>query len=126
MFRRSTSRTDTAAAPPEVGITTVTDATFLQDTAGEVALIDFWAPWCAPCRALEPIFDDVAARRSRTGFCFGSCNVDDNPETAALLGIQTIPTVVAFDAAGNELARIVGVPSRHDLDTLVEKAGAAR
>lgn len=126
MFRRSTSRNDTAVAPPEVDIATVTEATFLQDTAGEVALIDFWAPWCAPCRAFAPIFHDVAAQRSRTGFRFGSCNVDDTPETAALLGIQTIPTVVAFDAAGNELARIVGVPSRHDLDALVEKAESAR
>lgn len=126
MFRRSTSRNDTAVAPPEVDIATVTEATFLQDTAGEVALIDFWAPWCAPCRAFAPIFHDVAAQRSRIGFGFGSCNVDDNPETAALLGIQTIPTVVAFDAAGNELARIVGVPSRHDLDALVEKAESAR
>lgn len=126
MFRRFTSRIDTAVARPEVEITTVTDATFLQETAGEVALIDFWAPWCAPCRAFAPTFHDVAAQRSRTGFRLGSCNVDDNPETAALLGIQTIPTVVAFDAAGNEMARIVGVPSRHDLDALVEKAEAAR
>ncbi|HEV2768415.1 MAG TPA: thioredoxin domain-containing protein [Acidimicrobiales bacterium] len=126
MFRRSTSRTDTAAAPPEVDVATVTEATFLQDTAGEVALIDFWAPWCAPCRAFAPIFHDVAAQRSGTGFRFGSCNVDDNPETAALLGIRTIPTVVAFDAAGNELARIVGVPSRQDLEALVDKAQAAR
>ncbi len=126
MFRRSTSRTDTAVTPPDVDIATVTDATFLRETAGEVALIDFWAPWCAPCRAFAPIFHGVAARRSRTGFRFGSCNVDDNPETAALLGIQTIPTVVAFDAAGNEMARIVGVPSRHDFDALVEKAEAAR
>ncbi|MBW3645973.1 MAG: thioredoxin family protein [Actinobacteria bacterium] len=126
MFRRSTSPTDTAGAPPEVDIATVTEETFLQDTAGEVALIDFWAPWCAPCRAFAPIFHDVAAQRSRTGFRFGSCNVDHNPETAALLGIRTIPTVVAFDTAGNELARIVGVPSRHDLEALVEKAEAAR
>ncbi|MBW3627519.1 MAG: redoxin family protein [Actinobacteria bacterium] len=126
MFRRSTPRTDTAVAPPEVDIATVTEASFLQDTAGEVALIDFWAPWCAPCRAFAPIFHDVAAQRSRTGFRFGSCNVDDNPETAALLGIRTIPTVVAFDTAGNELARIVGVPSRHDLEALVDKAEAAR
>ena len=126
MFRRSTSRTDTADAPPEVDIATVTEATFLEDTAGEVALIDFWAPWCAPCRAFAPVFHNVAAHRSRPGFRFGSCNVDDNRETAALLGIQTIPTVVAFDAAGNEMARIVGVPARRDLDALVEKAEAAR
>ena len=126
MFRRSTAPTDTPATAPEADIATVSEATFLDDTAGEVALIDFWAPWCAPCRAFAPIFRGVAAERSRTGFRFGSCNVDDNPETAALLGSQTIPTVVAFDAAGNELARIVGVPSRRDLDALVEKAEGAR
>ena len=126
MFRRSTSPTDTAVPPPEADIAIVTDQTFLQDTAGDAALIDFWAPWCGPCRAFAPIFHDVAAQRTRTGFRFGSCNVDDNPETAALLGIQTIPTVVAFDAAGNEMARIVGVLSRHDLEALVDRAEEAR
>jgi thioredoxin-like negative regulator of GroEL len=126
MLRRSTPRSDTAIATPEPEIATVTEATFLDDTAGEVALIDFWAPWCAPCRAFAPIYRDAAGRHSRDGFAFGACNVDENPQTAALLGIQTIPTVVAFDPAGNELARNVGVPSRRELEALVQKAESAR
>jgi thioredoxin 1 len=126
MFRRSTPRTDTAVATAEPEITVVTDATFLDDTAGDVTIVDFWAPWCAPCRAFVPIFHDVAARSGGDRLRFGTCDVDDNPQSAALLGIQTIPTVVAFDPAGNELARIVGVPSRHELESLVERAEAAR
>lgn len=126
MFRRSTPRTHPAVAAPEIDVATVTEATFLEDTAGEIALIDFWAPWCAPCRVFAPIFRNVAAHRSHAGFRFGSCNVDDNPETAALLAIRTIPTVVAFDSAGNEIARMVGVSSRHKLEALVEKARKTR
>lgn len=72
------------------------------------------------------MFHDVATARSRDSFRFGSCNVDENPQTAALLGIQSIPTVAAFDAAGNELARITGVPSRHQLEALVQQAEEAR
>jgi thioredoxin 1 len=126
MFRRPPSHPDGVDATPEAEITTVTDASFMDDTAGEVAVIDFWAPWCAPCRSFAPIFQEVAATRSRPGSRFGTCNVDQNPATASLLGIQTIPTVVAFDAAGNEIARLIGPPSRKDLEALVPEPEVLR
>lgn len=124
MFRPSSTRSAIASAGPDVA--TVTDLTFLTDTAGDVALVDFWAPWCAPCRAFSPIFQDAAQRHARDGFRFGSCNVDANPDTARLLGIQTIPTVVAFDRAGNEVERLVSVLSPHELESLARKAEGAR
>ena len=134
MFRRSTRTTNMALATSEpepesevgLALVTVTDRTFLDDTGGEVALVDFWAPWCGPCRSFTPMFHEVAVDRGKDGFRFGSCNVDENPQTAALLGIQTIPTIVAFDPAGNELARLMGVPSRRELDALVQQTEAAR
>ena len=126
MFRRSSPPADRAVTTEDPEVVTVTEESFLDDTGGEVALIDFWAPWCGPCRSFAPMFHDVAAARSRDGFRFGSCNVDENPQTAALLRIQSIPTVAAFDAAGNELAHITGVPSRHQLEALVQQAEEAR
>lgn len=126
MFRRSNPPPDTTGTSASAEIVTVTEASFLDDTGGEVAIIDFWAPWCGPCRSFAPIFHDVAAQRGYDGFRFGSCNVDESPQTAAMLGIQSIPTIVAFDAAGNELTRISGVPSRNQLEALVQHADDAR
>lgn len=130
MFRRSShpsaAATATADAAAESEVVVVAEDTFLDDTAGAVALVDFWAPWCAPCRSFAPMYREVAAVRGQGDFRFGACNVDESPQTAAMLGIQTIPTVVAFDRAGNELARITGVPSRRALEELVQQAEAAR
>lgn len=131
MFRRSTTQTDTATentvATADAEIPTVLDSTFHDDTtSGDVAIIDFWASWCGPCRVFAPIYHDVAGRRSREGLRFGSCDVDANPKTAGLLGIQSIPTLVAFDRAGNELGRMSGVPSERDLDAFIDKVEAAR
>lgn len=139
MFRRANPRAKTRVPTADLdtrddgedittdaGIATVTDATFHDDTTGDVALVDFWASWCGPCRAFAPIYHRAASRRSRDGFRFGSCNVDESPESARALGIRSIPTVVAFDRAGNELGRLSGVPSARDLEAFIDKAAAAR
>lgn len=137
MFRRSNARTQTAAPAPEellahdditteADIATVSDATFHEDTAGNVALVDFWASWCGPCRTFAPIYHDAAVRHSGGDFRFGSCNVDESPKSAAALGILSIPTVVAFDRAGNELGRLSGVPSARELEAFIARTRAAR
>jgi thioredoxin 1 len=121
MFGRRKHRdlVEPSAAPPggEV-VANIDDDSFLAGTEGGYTIVDFWAPWCSPCRAFAPIFEDVAAR-SGERVRFARCNVDESPVTATMLQIRSIPTVVAFGPDGSELGRIVGIPRRADLEKAV-------
>lgn len=124
MFRRKPPATDNRHAEPGAAapIVVVDDDNFEALTAGRLTVLDLWAPWCGPCRSFRPIFDAVATQWGAT-VRFGSCNVDDNPNTATLLQVQSIPTVVAFGPDGSEVGRLVGVPSRSRFEGFV--AGVA-
>lgn len=87
----------------------LTDDTFLNATIGAWTVVDFWAPWCAPCKRFAPTFGD-AARRYGTRIRFATLNVDAAPGAAELLQVRTIPTVVLFDPDGNEAGRVVNPP----------------
>lgn len=76
-------------------------------------LVDFWAEWCAPCRAVTPILQEIAAEKSES-LRVVKLNVDDNPEVAQRLGVMSIPTLILF-AAGEEKARIVGARAKEQL-----------
>ena len=78
----------------------------------EVLMVDFWAEWCAPCRALAPTLDQLA-RESSGKVTLAKVNVDDNPALAARYGIRSIPTVL-FMKGGAVVDQIVGaVPKAH-------------
>ncbi len=85
----------------------IDDATFMDATAGAYTVVDFWAPWCAPCRSFAPVFE-AAAEAGRPGVVFGSCNVEESPGAVTLLQIQSIPTLVVFGPDGSELRRVSG------------------
>ncbi len=81
-------------------------------------LIDFWAPWCGPCRVLAPIIDQLAqdfAGRIR----FGKVNIDENDELARELGIQAVPTVLLFNGDSVDMVS-VGVKQRQEMRAIIE------
>ena len=104
-----------------VTITEVNDGNFEQEVlkSEKPVVVDFWAPWCAPCVKMAPEFEELAKELSeKIKFC--KLNVDGNHETANSNEIRGIPCLVLF-RAGNEIGRIVGF---HSKDNLKEKIGS--
>ncbi len=106
---------------PAAGVQHVTDANFKQVVLNSKlpVIVDFWAPWCGPCRMIAPVLDQAAkdyAGRVRVV----KLNVDDNPRTAQQFQVQSIPTLIAFKD-GRPLRRQVGANARAIRD-LIEEA----
>jgi thioredoxin 1 len=100
------------------------DATF-QDRINRGArpvLVDFWAPWCPPCRTLAPTIEAIAEQfEGRADVA--KLDIDQNPETAAAHGIRSIPTVLIF-RGGQVIDRITGLQPRARYERALESAGA--
>jgi len=83
------------------------------------ALVDFWAPWCGPCRALAPAVEAVAAKYVGKLKVY-KVNVDENPKTAAKFGVRSIPTLILF-RGGEVVDVLVGLASQERLEGFVGK-----
>jgi thioredoxin 1 len=82
-------------------------------------LVDFWAPWCGPCRIIAPIIDELAREYAGKIACY-KLNTDESPNTATKYGIRSIPTVLFFKN-GEKLESVIGAVDKSALTSKVEK-----
>ena len=103
-------------------VLTFGDANFEKEVlqASVPVLVDFWATWCAPCKAIAPIIDAIADDYDGK-IKVGKVNVDDNPATPAKYGVRGIPTVILFKE-GKVLDQVVGAGPKAQLEALIKKA----
>jgi len=99
-----------------------TDANFEQEVlkSEKPVLVDFWAPWCGPCRAVGPVVEELAeAYKGRVKV--GKINIDDNPTTATAYGVMSIPTLILFNK-GAIMDKLIGLSPKERLEGLIKKA----
>jgi len=103
------------------GIFEIEDSSFEAEVlqSDKPVLVDFWAPWCGPCRAIAPIVEELAADLGDK-IKFTKCNVDDNPSTPVKYGIRSIPTLILFNN-GEIVDTIIGMVAKSKLEEMLNQ-----
>lgn len=104
----------------------ITDENFEAEIAGseKPVLVDFWAPWCGPCKAIGPMLEDLAGSYGDQ-VDFTKCNVDDNPVTPGKFGIKSIPTLIFFKD-GKVKEQITGMVARQKVEDSINNVLAGK
>ena len=105
------------------GMTEVTEETFAAEVAagGMLTVVDFWAEWCGPCKAIAPVLEQVAAQRADT-VRIVKVNADEHPRIGMRYGVRGIPTLLFF-RGGEVVDRIVGSVAKARIDEVIERHG---
>ncbi|HXB63637.1 MAG TPA: thioredoxin [Solirubrobacteraceae bacterium] len=106
------------------GLNEVTDNNFQAEVieSDSPVLVDFWAPWCGPCRVVAPVLEEIA--QERPDLRIVKLNVDDNQQTAATYQVLSIPTMILFKA-GQPIKTVVGAYPKKKIEAELEPALAA-
>lgn len=96
-----------------------TDATFGSDIESGLVLVDFWAPWCGPCRMIAPVLEQLDVEYAGK-VKITKMNVDENPETPGRFGVMGIPTLILFKD-GKEVDKIVGALPKQNFVDMINK-----
>jgi thioredoxin 1 len=103
-----------------MAIVNISDGTFKQEVQShDTVLVDFWAPWCGPCKMIAPVLEELSTELG-DAVKIAKVNVDDNPMSAGQYGVMSIPTLVLFKN-GQPVDKVVGFQSKDRLKTLIEK-----
>ncbi|HEL2474450.1 TPA: thioredoxin [Streptococcus suis] len=100
----------------------ITDANFEVETQEGIVLVDFWAPWCGPCRMQAPILEQLAGEVDEDELRIYKMDVDENPNTARQFGIMSIPTLL-FKKDGQVVKQVAGVHTKDQIKAILAEIG---